>query len=852
MDRGLLGASFQCRAENEAVTEPLVSSVQLDVSLRPDSLAISGAERELEAGAVVSLVCVASAARPAAVLTWYNGSALFPDQPAGQVSLGEDGTYQTSSRLTFVASRFEDNEKIYCEANNEVLQYYKEQPMRTDTLLEVRYAPVVEVAPANLTVNLSSEVIIRCSYEANPASLVTVRWYHNGKMIDTQSLRYDGGTTRQPSLKIRSVTKEDIGTYSCVLENDLGSGTSDTPAYLDVFYPPVVSIRMEPVMPINELEGTNVTLFCDISEGNPPTLTSVQWFMDEDLLKQLPQCGGGGGGGAELCDIDPSRLLLERVSRHFHGNFSCVGRNAAGPSPRSAPRELLVNYPPGNASIVLEGEWAGAGAGVVKGATVRVRCEVGDLGRPAATQYRWVLGGHTLAQVTGSSWTIRPVTLETQAALSCAAVNRVGRGSEDTRTIEVSAPPSFIESLHPYTGFTATSSNVSLLCQVECSPLCDILWLKDGVPITDNSDYFTIRTRQVPPNYSKNDFESVKSVLAWNLENWPQGRLSRGEDNSNFTCKTSSNGVGPGVSSSTHFRVEYPPDNLAISRAVVSVVENTVPERVLCTADSYPEASFMWRFRDEVIQTHNLLSFASAVTRQQAGLYVCEASNRHGTAYTSTSINVLYRPECSIRQQKFEDTILLSCEADANPDKVSFVWKKGNESYDSDVSVNGLQSSIRLGLNQESFGTYYCFVNNSVGLGVPCEIDIQGIGVLKNISDTNMIVIGAVIAAAAVALLSLVLVVLVCRRRRSAEKLQVPGASPPPPATKEAEAAGGGAAGAGGGAGAGQQVHKWPLRPGVHVHVNGLNTLTGGTDSKVNHQISGESPGMASMLFLTI
>ena len=42
--------------------------------------------------------------------------------------------------------------------------------------------------------------------------------------------------------------------------------------------------------------------------------------------------------------------------------------------------------------------------------------------------------------------------------------------------------------------------------------------------------------------------------------------------------------------------------------------------------------------------------------------------------------------------------------------------------------------------------------------------------------------------------------------------------------------------------GAGQQVHKWPLRPGVHVHVNGLNTLTGGTDSKINHQISGESP----------
>ena len=66
--------------------------------------------------------------------------------------------------------------------------------------------------------------------------------------------------------------------------------------------------------------------------------------MDKDLLKQLPQCEGDE---VDLCDIDPSKLLLEHVSRHFHGNFSCIGMNAAGPSPMSDPIELVVLYPPG-------------------------------------------------------------------------------------------------------------------------------------------------------------------------------------------------------------------------------------------------------------------------------------------------------------------------------------------------------------------------------------------------------------------------------------------------------------------------------------------------------------------------
>ena len=77
---------MECKATNEAVETPLTSSVQLDVSLRPNYVKISGGEIAYKANDEVRLTCVSRGARPAAVLTWFNGSSLYPHQPAGQVS----------------------------------------------------------------------------------------------------------------------------------------------------------------------------------------------------------------------------------------------------------------------------------------------------------------------------------------------------------------------------------------------------------------------------------------------------------------------------------------------------------------------------------------------------------------------------------------------------------------------------------------------------------------------------------------------------------------------------------------------------------------------------------------------
>lgn len=119
------------------------------------------------------------------------------------------------------------------------------------------------------------------------------------------------------------------------------------------------------------------------------------------------------------------------------------------------------------------------------------------------------------------------------------------------------AAPTFIKKLHSYRGYVYNSPNVSIMCWIECAPICNISWLRDDIPMdfTKTNRYYVSNVYH-PPDPRTNDFESIQSTLVWNLTAWPNGQLDRAEDNVKFTCKSSGNAIGAGVESSTHFHVE--------------------------------------------------------------------------------------------------------------------------------------------------------------------------------------------------------------------------------------------------------------------------------------------------------
>ena len=84
-----------------------------------------------------------------------------------------------------------------------------------------------------------------------------------------------------------------------------------------------------------------------------------------------------------------------------------------------------------------------------------------------------------------------------------------------------------------------------------------------------------------------------------------------------------------------------PPENIEISEDIVTVEEGISPEKILCTAEAYPQANYFWKFADEIVATDNLLFFDKGISRDQSGEYTCIAQNRHGASEIKTKFDVL-------------------------------------------------------------------------------------------------------------------------------------------------------------------------------------------------------------------
>nr|XP_033342895.1 uncharacterized protein LOC117229999 isoform X6 [Megalopta genalis] len=858
-----LGATFTCKVNSTALVEPLTVDIKLDVHVRPLKMDLNGVVGHVVRGTNILLQCTVRAARPAANVTWQNGTEYLESNDRFEmfetkVQENNDSTSETISYLAFTATEYDNGRTFKCYAENSVTRYENLEPMKESTTIEVLYPPTVRMRPQNITVNETEDILIFCDYEANPATLTNVTWLRDDKKITLTEDHYEGGITEQTALTVKNATASDMGTYKCILDNKVGTSVSDDVVEVNVLYKPVVEVIMDPDTPVNEADRLNVSLTCEVVSGNPASLTAVRWYLNGDLLKELPDCTRNSTATTtsteDLCDIDPSKLLLQAVDREFHGNCSCEGRNDAGWGPLSPSAPVIVYYKPGPASISYEPQR------VIKKESLNITCSVQDPGLPKVVGFKWFRGLHRLPDANNATLTIGSVNLETEANFTCLAYNEAGDGDPATTFIDVSAAPAFINKLPSYRGFVYNASNVNITCWVECAPICNISWLKTNTRIdfTKTNRYYVLNV-YYPPDPRKNDFESIQSTLVWNLTAWPGGQLDRAEDNVEFTCRSSDNGIGEAINSSTHVHVEFPPENVTISKKIVNVTVDTIPETVTCNANSHPKPAYRWlrEGSNDTIMEGRFLDLKVPAPRRSNGTYYCEVRNRHGSRTIAVVLNVQFKPECHVEKEQIDGKDYVVCSAIANPRETDFVWslKNDNDTLEQVAEIRNGKSYMRLDTSVTNFRTYICVVNNTIGYSNPCERDVPAHhGHRSHIPwwhqlEGNILLIIIVSAVVLILLIIIICVVIfiVCRRKRcqmkysnrvvELEEREHPDGGPPSPTVSSHSTQG-----------PAHPVHpvqttpapRWPLKPGVLVHINRTHSLRSGLSVRNGESLRNE------------
>ncbi|XP_022258808.1 hemicentin-1-like isoform X2 [Limulus polyphemus] len=749
LSRSDLGIRLSCQVKSEAVEDILVSWIEVDLHVTPLYMKVGGPTKPIIEGEKILLSCTIVGAKPAANATWYNRSETIQPQPLSDVKLASDGSFKTISNLEIIVSRYDHQGVFYCKGSNPVVEKNRDPPLLKSISLNVLYPPIVLMEPrSGITINETEDATVGCTFDANPSEVSDVIWYKDRVQLSVEDKdKFRLKNSGELTLVIRNVTRSDSGLYSCTLSNKVGRGSPDKHIEINVVYPPVVDISISPTF-INENDGSTVSMRCLTVDGNPRNLLRVRWYKNEQFMNETVE----------------DRMEVENVSREATADYTCEAENLAGWGDRSESQKLIVNYLPGPAKVVEITSPA------VKGRRSTLQCIVEDLGSPKATQFHWKHSIEVLPDIF-QNYTTDPVGLDTQGNYTCSAVNNVGRGPSGYINLAAMAPPSLIDSLPRVHGAPSDSSSVSISCRIECDPLCEIEWLRDGESIMD-SDLFFVKTTVHPEELRSNRFKSVVSTLHWNFTAWPGAALSRNTDNANYTCQSSKTIIGPGVATTTFFKVEYPPENITMSTFHLDVVEGEVPDKIKCTADSWPPSEYIWKFSNLVIADTSELFLNYSIPRERAGWYKCVASNRHGQKSIETYINVMYKPECILYERKNnKKQTTLVCEVQANPSTVNFTWMKENQTFEELVVSRGTRSIMTVPGNTPKYlGTYHCIANNSVGESVPCSFEVTGVigtaGWVPDFGDENVIIVAAVVAAVVVVFIIVVLVVIMVVKRR--------------------------------------------------------------------------------------
>ncbi|XP_052122699.1 nephrin isoform X3 [Frankliniella occidentalis] len=711
-------AEFQCQVSPKGRTAAIRANATLTVLSPPAGIEIINHEGssvnkiEIAEKKEVELECRVKESKPAATIVWYrdNVELKLNNREDGQTEVVSKtrgpraSKFIVTSRIRLTPTHQDDGANYTCEAKHDAINNSK--PMKATVTLSVLYppgAPYIEGFDSNVVQRGRQLELICKSRGGNP--LAQLIWYKNNDPVHMKYFTHDA--ISESTYTFTADASDNNAVYRCTATNIQSQKPLSAQVTVTVEFPPthvVINGSAEARV------GDVVPLTCTTDNSNPPA--EIRWTVGGKQVhnatsRSVQAKAGGWITTSDLVTVIPPGPRSVIVVCHGLNMDTAVGTHT-----------IEVQYPP--TSLMIHGYKPGAS--IAGGTRQRITC-VSTGGNPPAT-LTWFKNDKKISST--SKILDKSVSAEVdfianatdnEARYKCEGANKA---TEIPLTEEVKLsvlfPPDRVQ-IKKEPAVLKPGQSATLTCDSSSSnPPAVLTWWRDGIPVqgTTNSSSKGLHGGMV---------STVKVTIDVNSD--LNGIV--------YTCQAMNEVLQRSVHDAITLDVLYKPIFDHEPAEPFNGVEGQ-PLLVALQAHGNPSnMTFLWK-KDGKALTHSSESHSrvlidgpmlniSSLTKDDTGLYTCEAANSEGA--TSIQINISVNYPARITGLTTETLVsvgeeaTLNCTADGNPLKADHItWRREGFEMAAKTATVFRNNTSYLTIHKaskEDIGAFLCVVNNDLG-----------------------------------------------------------------------------------------------------------------------------------------